>query len=284
MNCHEFERRLESLVAGALSSQEHQGCNEHLAGCAGCRELEALARIAVPEVDLVHGVLEHTSGGACRAAQARLCERTDGSLAGGDEELVSGHLGGCVECREIAGALDALAIDLPRLSDIHPGEAFLGAVLRHTLPWRVLLRRWWHRSWPRWVQRPRFAVEAAYIATLALVLIFATPGSPLEAMPRRAVELARAPAASRAAQPIVGLKARMADGFQAAKESEAAGAVINSWQRTLELTADAADRSIEVAGEVTEKIRTIWDQAASLLQRADEAPSTADENTDQENS
>lgn len=284
MNCHELEERLERLVAGELAGDERQVCAQHLAGCGVCRELEALARIAEPAVDLVQQVLDRTTGDACAAARELLCERTDGNLRGIDEELVEGHLGGCSECRALAGALDALAIDLPRLSDLSPGESFVGAVLRRTLPWRVLLRRWWSRAWPRWVQRPRFALEAAYVATLVLLLIVATPGSPLEAMPLRAVELARTPPASRLDGTVSRTRAGLTAGLEALRGSEAAGAVLDSWSRTLELTSQTADRSLEIAGDVGEKIRTLWDQAASLVQRADETPSTADENTDEENS
>jgi predicted anti-sigma-YlaC factor YlaD len=284
MNCRELEERLERLVAGELPEAERRHCAEHLTDCSECRELEVLARLAEPPIDMVHEVLERTAVGACTAAHELLCDRTDGHLTGVDSELVEGHLQGCAECRELASALEALAIDLPQLANLSPGEAFLGAVMRRTLPWRVLMRRWWARAWPRWVQRPRFAMEAAYVATLVLVLIFATPGSPLEAMPLRAVELARTPPTSRLGEPVSQLRARVSAGLDAVRESEATGAVLGSWARTIELTSRAADRSMELADGVEEKIRTLWEQAASLLQRADENPSTADEQTDEETS
>jgi len=284
MNSRELELHLERLVGGELSSQESRHCAEHLAGCTECRELEALARLAEPAIDLVPEILERTTADACAAAREQLCDRTDGRLGGVDQELVEGHLGRCTECRELGSALDALAVDLPTLADLSPGEAFVGAVLRRSLPWRVLVRRWWTGSWPRWVQRPRFALEAAYVATLILVLVFATPGSPLEAMPLRAVELARTPPTSQLAEPISGLKARASAGLEAVRGSEAAGAVVGSWARTIELTSQTGERLIGLADGLQKNIRTLWDQAASLVQRADENPSTADESTDEETS
>ena len=46
MNCRDLECRLEALAAGSLPAAEERAHAEHLAGCAACRELVDLARLA----------------------------------------------------------------------------------------------------------------------------------------------------------------------------------------------------------------------------------------------
>ena len=147
-------------------------------------------------------------------AESQLCDWLDEELVGTDRELLTAHLDSCEGCRALAAAIRQLGIELPLLAELRPDPGFVEAVLAATLPVRVRLRRWWAAVWPRWVRRPRFASEAAFVATMVLVLVFATPGSPLEAVPTRALALARTdPAArleARLEAPVAALEERLA--------------------------------------------------------------------------
>jgi len=78
--------------------------------------------------------------------------------------------------------LEALLRDLPSLADMEPGPGFAERVLLatsrrpHAPGWRTrLAAAWWAL-----VRRPRFAWEAAYVATLCWVLLFGNPVGALE--------------------------------------------------------------------------------------------------------
>ncbi len=298
MNCRDFEQILESYLAGELGSGDLDSADRHLRNCDICTDLLALARIAHepsdratarPPRELLIEVLRQTTGSSCTAAERMLCDYADRRLADELAELVAGHLDGCDECRGLAGALTALSVDLPRLAEIQPDSGFVDSVLAATLPLQVRLRRWWQRSWPRWVERPRFAAEAAYVTTLVLVLIFSVPGSPLEAMPRQAVEMARRTApTTTVGDPWGRLEAAILPKLRTLKEAEGTRAVFDSWRTTVELGSRGVDRSLEIGGEAlswaSTEIRTLWDALASVLERADETPSSADQDPDEETS
>ena len=196
MDCRHFERALDDLSQGLLEAGERLACERHAASCGPCGELLALATLAAAEAappELVAAVLAETSGAPCARSERLLPELADGALAGEERVLLAAHLEGCTECAALARTLSALTRTLPRLAEVRPDPGFVDQVLRRTLPIDVQLRRWWRRTWPRWLRRPRFASEAAYVALLALVLIFATPGSPLAAVPERALAVAQQP-------------------------------------------------------------------------------------------
>ena len=192
MDCRELEDRLEALLDGELDAADRRRCARHLRVCRECHELaEPLGLPATPPRDLLRTVLARTSGSPCGRAQGLLCGWLDGELPGAERELMAAHIETCEPCRGLAAAITRLAADLPLLAELRPGPGFVEAVLRATLPAGARLRRWWAVVWPRWVRRPRFASEAAFVGTLALVLVFALPGSPLAAVPTQALELAR---------------------------------------------------------------------------------------------
>jgi hypothetical protein len=127
---------------------------------------------------------------------------------------VADHLHGCSDCRdwldafgagerawanEPAGTLadaviarttgvETLLRDLPSLATMDPGLGFAERVLLATSKmqapqsWRVRLAA----SWWSLVRRPRFAWEAAYVATVCWVLLF---GNPVGALERSAASL-----------------------------------------------------------------------------------------------
>ena len=195
MDCHLFELRLEALLDGALLASERRECEAHADGCPRCRELRTLAAAAAGEglaaasrEALVADVLAQTSGPACEAAAARLAGALDVPLEATDRALLDLHVAGCAPCRQLAVTLQSLARDLPRLAEPAVDPRLVARVLAAPLPLDVRWRRWWATSWPAWVQRPRFAVEAAFVVTVVFLLLFEAAGSPLQALPRRALQ------------------------------------------------------------------------------------------------
>lgn len=213
MDCREFEDRLEALLDGELDELQRRHCTRHLEQCPNCRELaEPFAVTAPPPEDFVATVLASTSGSPCGQAESLLCDWLDGAIAGADRELMGAHLDSCGNCRALSSVMARLQTELPKLAELQPDPGFVEAVLAATLPVRVRLRRWWAAVWPRWVRRPRFASEAAFVATMALVLVFATPGSPLAAVPTKALVLART-------DPTIQLEAQLEAPVAALEES-----------------------------------------------------------------
>jgi hypothetical protein len=203
MDCRDLLDRLEALLDETLGGDARLAAEEHLHECADCRQLVELARTepdgaaVEPPDNLAGSILERTSGSACETARDRLCAYVDGSLSGIDAELVRLHLDGCDPCEGLASALVSLAGELPAMAEIEPDSDFVNDVLARTVPWRrrfarrleklTAIREWW----PRVVRRPRFALEAAYVGTLVLVLIFG-PNLPLAGVPQRAIDMIRA--------------------------------------------------------------------------------------------
>ena len=274
MNCGEFEDRLEALLDGELDGRERERCARHLEACPGCRELaDPLGLAEAPPEGLLDAVLASTSGSPCGRAEDLLCGWLDGELDGADRELMAAHLETCSGCHALAAAMTRLAAELPRLAEMRPDPDFVDAVLRAPLPVRVRLRRWWAVAWPSWVRRPRFASEAAFVGTLALVLVFATPGSPLAAVPNQALGLART-------DPRPRIEARLEAPVAAIEESftthvgqplgarYARGAAkVGAWSEA------AADRGRALVADARSWIGTSRDRLASLLESADEKAS-----------
>ncbi len=296
MNCRGFERLVESFLVGGLPPAETEAAGRHVRGCDRCGELLELARIALRPADpqaalpppgLVAEVLARTAGAGCGAAERQLCDQIDGALAAQRAELVAAHLSRCSECRALAGALAALSDDLPRLAEIRPDGRFVEAVLAQTLPPHVRLRRWWRRQWPRWVARPRFAAEAAYVTTLIVALVVSTPGSPLAAMPGRAAEIARGVAPLEAlGNPLPRLEAAVAPKLEALKSGRTTRTVVATWHGAVASGSRALERATGLGGDalgwVVQTTRTLRQWFASVLERAGETPSPAERDSDEE--
>ena len=187
----------------------------------------------------------------CRDLECRLEALAAGSLPAAEERAHAEHLAGCAACREL--------VDLARLAEVPPDPGFTADVLRITLPFDVQIRRWWDALWPQLWHRPRFASEAAYVGLVVLVLAFATPGSPLAAVPAGALAIAQEPQLPRLELPAV-----------AVAPAEAAAGWGNEARAT-------ADDTVQLIIEVRTRMGTFWDEAASLLETRDDAPSSAPE-------
>ncbi len=179
MDCRSFQDRLEDFVDGLLAESDRRAADEHLLGCPTCREVAEILQTASeamprePSPDLTAAILQRTSGSPCESTRDLLCDLVDESLTPVDAGLVRLHLDACGECSALTGAIARLTEELPELAEIEPDASFVDEVLARTLPWRRRLVR----RFPvladlgtRMVRRPRFALEAAYVCTVVLVL------------------------------------------------------------------------------------------------------------------
>ena len=280
MNCRELEDRLQALFDGELDEGERRRCARHLEGCPSCRDLaEPLGATMMPPEDLVDVVLASTSGSPCGRAEGLLCDWLDGKMAATDQELMGAHLDSCSDCRALAATMTRLEAELPLLAELRPDPGFVEAVLAATLPARVRLRRWWAAVWPQWVRRPRFASEAAFVATIAIVLVFATPGSPLEALPTKALELARTDPGARLEAPVAAIEERFA-----VQVKEPLSARYAQGEAEIRAWAEAAQaRGRALTGEVVSWLGTSRELLASLLESADEEASDKEDATSNPN-
>jgi len=262
---------------------------------------------------LLARVLERTSGPACRRAEellasaARPKEPADDRPAEGpgeelppvDRELLDLHLARCGECRSLAAVLAELARDLPRLAEVRPDLDLVEGILAATLPaavrWRRR-RRSWAERWPRWVRRPRFAWEAAFVLTLVALPIFAAPEAPLEQVPERAFELARENPVARLEGPASEVEARLGAALPAVKASApvreaerrvaASRAAFGEWSKLAGVAAltDLPGRAERLLEAGRAGLGTLFESAASLLESGDETPSATPEDSDEETS
>lgn len=204
MNCRELERLLEDFLGGNLTADLNQAAAEHVAVCPACAELISLVkknRDALVEVDgpeLTTAILDRTSGSPCGRAQELLSDLVQDRLAGDDSFLVRQHLQHCRECAALEQTLAWLVPLLPSLGQVEPDPSFttavLGATSRRRFPRPTLdeLGERWRAWWQGVLARPRFALEAAYIGTMLVVLLCGTPLSPLREVPTRALQLVQA--------------------------------------------------------------------------------------------
>jgi hypothetical protein len=158
--------------------------------------------------DFVRDVLARTSGSACDRACGLLPDLTDGGLETLDRQLVRKHLEHCAPCRAVAVVLGWLGAECAALAVLEPGPGFTDAVLARTSARTATaqarraaavagtgpggrmdrLGRWWQER----ILRPGFALQAAYAATVILVLLTATPLSPFRGAPRKALAVVQA--------------------------------------------------------------------------------------------
>jgi hypothetical protein len=158
--------------------------------------------------EFVRDVLARTSGSACDRACGLLPDLTDGQLEMLDRQLVRQHLEHCPACRAVAVALGWLGTELAGLASLEPGPDFTQTVLARTSGRTATARarraaavaatgpgglmdrfgRWWQDR----ILRPGFALQTAYAVTVILVLLTATPISPLRGAPGRALDVMRA--------------------------------------------------------------------------------------------
>lgn len=195
MICREFEARLETLLDGHLDSATSQVCLSHARRCAACSELLAAAGGPIPDGigddpgSLTATVLENTIGSACGQAREHLPDHADQALDSVDRELVELHLAGCSDCRRLSATLVAMRRELPKLAEMTPDPQFATDVLAATMLRQPRWQSWWQGHWSGWVQRPRFAMEAAYVGLLVVMLVLGAFSTPVAALPQKGVQL-----------------------------------------------------------------------------------------------
>lgn len=195
MNCHDFEIQMEALLDGNLDPARRQACLDHAVDCPSCGELlTAVGSVTanLPEsssTQLVETVLEQTIGSACQRARETLPDFVDQELAPTDRELLDLHTESCTACRRLASTLALLRRELPRLAEAPLDDRFTAEVLAATLPRHHRLAQWWQSHWSGWVRRPRFAMEAAYVGLLVVMLVLGAFSTPVAALPQKGLEL-----------------------------------------------------------------------------------------------
>jgi anti-sigma factor RsiW len=176
VSCSEFQRSLEALLDG-----ERARCAAHAAVCTSCRELVAPMGDALepvsgdPPASFLPEVLAQTSGPACATDRRWLCALVDGELDATEASLVRAHMAGCGGCRLEAETLRSLASELPRMAEVHPDPTFVRDAVLAAAATRVFAPDVVAETWRRWMARPRFAVEAAYVGVTLSCLIVLTP-------------------------------------------------------------------------------------------------------------
>jgi hypothetical protein len=154
--------------------------------------------------DLTRRILDRTSGRACNGAERLLGARWDGELAAADAALLADHLEHCAGCRELALILDRLQPLLPGLAEREPGPAFTARVLARTTGAQPVPDRSPATSVPAHgrrrglrarlagvLQRPRIALETAWVAASLAALLIWGPLAPRQ-VPEQANDLVRA--------------------------------------------------------------------------------------------
>lgn len=183
MNCETFDHRLDALLDGVCDTDEWREAEAHASTCPRCRRLldgvagrgDALEEQDADEFTV--SILARTSGSACATARDRLCDFVDGELAAFDRELIAAHLEHCTPCTELAEELARLHSLLPAFAEL-PAPAALERQVILATSRRPVRETTESRVWA-WLSqaamRPRFALEAAYVCTLLLVLVFGDP-------------------------------------------------------------------------------------------------------------
>ena len=127
--------------------------------------------------DFTAAILARTSGPACGRLRGLACDFVDGLLPEAEGELVRGHLDHCPACQGLVAQLRAVAYLLPAFASLEPGAGFTASVLGRTralaalppAPDPLL------EGWARLMRRPRAALEAAYLATAAGLILTQLP-------------------------------------------------------------------------------------------------------------
>lgn len=221
--------------------------------------------------DFVRDVLARTSGSPCARAEMHLDALVDGDLAGLDRELVQAHLEHCSGCRALAVTLGWLGPVLPAMAEVDPGPEFtdrvLAATSRRRLPASApalpqgpaglmdRLGRWWEER----ILRPGFAAQVAYAATVVLVLLTATPLSPLRSMPRQAFELVTAGPAT---MPFVGTALDGASLWLATRADQARVAAGDQWREVVDDLDARRTRTSAEREQLALHLETMLDRAS----------------------
>ncbi|NKB86987.1 MAG: hypothetical protein GKS06_02030 [Acidobacteria bacterium] len=155
MKCVRFEELIFERVEGILDTETAVMLDAHAAGCARCADLAILMGdgAAIPAEDFTASVLALTS----------------------DREPVE-------------RALRQLELDLPALATMAPDDDFIADVMAVTIEAdRMRLHRRLGAFWDSLIQRPRLALEGAYLGAVAGFLLVGLPASPLAGVPEQVI-------------------------------------------------------------------------------------------------
>jgi hypothetical protein len=190
-----------------------------------------------------------------------------GELSKEQSQLIAFHLEHCSECRSMAAEIEELRDVLPTMAEIQPDESFVQDVVRLTggrryyrssLANRVLT--WWNGV----VQRPRFPLEAAYIGTLAVVLLFSLPFLPFRNFATETVPAKIQPATSHIVAISENAKAPVTNGLKTIETTAAFhGQAVSKFLSTL--GKDCARASVSMAEASYQEFRKWHQKEASVL-------------------
>lgn len=128
--------------------------------------------------DLTAAILARTSGPACDRLRGLACAFVDEILPLEDRELVARHLEHCPQCQSLVAGLETARSLLPGFAQVDPGAAFTASVLTRTrspLPPNLPPPDRFLAGWANLMRRPRAALEAAYLATAAGLILSQLP-------------------------------------------------------------------------------------------------------------
>ncbi len=195
MNCSEFEALLYASIEESIGHVNAVRMAAHEASCARCRRLAEMVTgsdagdSAEPFEGLAESVLAQTSGKPCEEVAVLLAE------GGSDPDpaaLWPVHVQNCKECRALQGALARMLHEIPALAELDKDaslpDAVLSATSRASSGRRLSApdRRTRESFWLRFVQRPRAALEGAYVTAMLLLVVTWLPwsasASPVQAL------------------------------------------------------------------------------------------------------
>lgn len=189
MNCRDFQLNLPEMLADQLGDSLLLEAEQHLGCCPRClvQWTEALTgtQSQPAQAKLASKVLNILQLDVCVAAQDALCEQKPEILA--LDESLAMHLETCPDCAALSQVVLQLNHELPALREIQAPIFFTSRVLARTSKQRptpnepsVIQKNTWRSLSKRISQRPRFAIEAAYVLSLSLVIAIGTPALGLD--------------------------------------------------------------------------------------------------------
>lgn len=119
-----------------------------------------------PPPDLLADVTALTGIDPCKSSREHIFFDEDA------DPLLAEHLGNCESCAELALTVMQMGGDLAFLTDLEPDDGFVSDVMKATLPKaRPLLAQGLRERLQTLIRRPRFAMESAFVLTLAVFLL-----------------------------------------------------------------------------------------------------------------
>ena len=179
--------------------------------------------------------------------------------------------------------VEAVLRDLPLLADMDPGAGFTERVLRATSRkpapqgWRARVSG----AWRALVRRPRFAWEAAYVATVCWVLVFGNPVGAIEWSATNIGAVARerlGPPVKELRADIETWRARIAPEPRPAQQAAPAGAMVEPVPPVVRAWQSAAAWLRNLTTPVVEAFRLTWESVAAWFESpAGQPPGTPTE-------